>query len=95
MKTIGKGLHSKKALFMLAVVGLLCLSFSAVGLASMLGISSAAALKVIDIIDTVSTIATVISLIAVVVGAGVVSTAIVATAKQMIKKYGKKYAAAW
>ncbi|MDT2191984.1 uberolysin/carnocyclin family circular bacteriocin [Paenibacillus larvae] len=31
----------------------------------------------------------------IVTGAGAVSYAIVATAKTMIKKYGKKYAAAW
>ena len=95
MKIIHKELQSRKILSLLAVAGLLCLSFSGVGLASMLGISSAAALKVIDIIDTVSTIATIISLVAVIVGAGAVSTAIVAAAKKMIKKYGKKYAAAW
>ncbi len=95
MKTISEQIFSKKALYVLTVAGLLCLSFSGVGLASMLGISSAAALKVIDIIDTVSTIATIISLVAVIVGAGAISTAIIATAKKMIKKYGKKYAAAW
>ncbi|MGG3385733.1 uberolysin/carnocyclin family circular bacteriocin, partial [Heyndrickxia faecalis] len=31
----------------------------------------------------------------VVTGAGAISYAVVATAKAMIKKYGKKYAAAW
>lgn len=68
---------------------------SSMGLASTLGLSSYAAKKVIDIIDTVSTIATIISLAAVVVGAGALSAGIVATAKKMIKKYGKKYASAW
>ncbi len=37
----------------------------------------------------------IISLVAVIVGAGAVSTALVATAKKMIKKYGKKYATMW
>jgi circularin A/uberolysin family circular bacteriocin len=64
-------------------------------LASTLGISTAAAKKAIDIIDAASTIASIISLIGIVTGAGAISYAIVATAKTMIKKYGKKYAAAW
>ncbi|SFU43940.1 circular bacteriocin, circularin A/uberolysin family [Clostridium sp. DSM 8431] len=68
---------------------------SSIGLASTLGISSYAAKKVIDIIDAVSTVATIISLATAVIGAGAISAAIVATAKKMIKKYGKKYAAAW
>lgn len=86
---------NKKVSVVLCMMVVASLGVASIGLASMLGISSAAALKVIDIIDTVSTIATVLSLIAAVVGAGVVSAAIVATAKKMIAKYGKKYAAAW
>lgn len=64
-------------------------------LASTLGISSAAATKAINIIDAASTVVSIISLIGIVTGAGAISYAIVATAKTMIKKYGKKYAAAW
>ena len=73
----------------------IAMSASSIGLASTLGISSYAAKKVIDIIDAVSTVATIISLATAVIGAGAISAAIVATAKKMIKKYGKKYAAAW
>ncbi len=80
---------------LLATLTLVMVGTSSIGLASMLGISSAAAMKVIDIIDTVSTVATIISLVAVIIGAGVISTAIISTAKSLIKKYGKKYAAAW
>lgn len=64
-------------------------------LASTLGISTYAAKQAIDIIDAASTLVSIISLLAVVTGAGAISYAIVATAKSMIKKYGKKYAAAW
>lgn len=86
---------SKKVGVLLCMMVVASLGVASIGLASMLGISSAAAIKVINIIDTVSSVATILSLIATIVGAGVVSTAIVATAKKMIAKYGKKYAAAW
>ncbi len=87
----------KKALLItvMAVSAICIFCFSGMGLASMLGITTAAATKVINIIDTFSTIALIISLIGVIVGAGAVSTALVATAKKMIKKYGKKYAIMW
>lgn len=86
---------SKKMTVTLSMMLMAALTITTVGLASMLPISSAAAMKVIDIIDAGSTIATIVSLVAAVVGAGVVSTGIIATAKALIKKYGKKYAAAW
>lgn len=87
---------SKKSLIVFSMLFVLCVGcFSGMGLSTMLGISSAAAVKVINIIDAVSTVATIISLVAAIVGAGAISAAIVAAAKKMIKKYGKAYAAAW
>ena len=85
----------RKVTVILSMMIVAMLAMSTVGLASMLPISAAAAKKVIDIIDAGSTIATIVSLVAAVVGAGVVSTGIIATAKALIKKYGKRYAAAW
>jgi len=86
----------KKALYLsLCLAVVMAVGAASAGLASMLGISSAAALKVINIIDTVSTVALIISLIAVIIGAGVITTGLVATAKKLIVKYGKKYAAMW
>lgn len=64
-------------------------------LAGNLGISIYSARKVIDIIDAYSTIVTIISLVGVIVGYGVISTAIVVTAKVLSAKFGKKYAAVW
>ncbi|GAE92418.1 hypothetical protein JCM21714_1416 [Gracilibacillus boraciitolerans JCM 21714] len=65
-------------------------------LASTLGISAYAAKKAVDIIDAASAVVSIISLIGIVTGgAGAISYAIVATAKYMIRNYGKKYAAAW
>lgn len=87
---------SKKSLIVFSMLFVLCVGcFSGMGLSTMLGISSAAAVKIINIIDAVSTVATIISLVAAIVGAGAISAAIVAAAKKMIKKYGKAYAAAW
>lgn len=80
---------------MMAVSAICVFCFSGMGLVSMLGISTAAATKVINIIDAFSTVTLIISLIGVIVGAGAVSAALVATAKGMIKKYGKKYATLW
>lgn len=79
----------------MAICAICMFSFTSMGLASMLGISSVAAGKVITIIDSVSTVALIISLVATIIGAGAISTAIVATAKKMISKYGKKYATMW
>lgn len=92
-----KTMTKKKTALMtvMAMTAMCLLYFSCTGLASMLGISAAAATKVINIIDTASTVTMIISLISVIVGAGAVSTALVAVAKKMIKKYGKKYAAMW
>lgn len=78
------------SIFSLALVGM-----SSAGLVTMLGISKTAADKVIDIIDAGSTVATIISIAASVVGTGVITAGVIATAKSLIKKYGKKYAAAW
>ncbi|WP_442914811.1 uberolysin/carnocyclin family circular bacteriocin [Marinitoga sp. 1197] len=69
--------------------------FSPLNLASMLGISTYAAKKVIDIIDTFSTIATIISIVTAIIGTEAITAGIVAVAKKMIKKYGKKYATMW
>lgn len=87
----------KKALLitLMAVSAICVFCFSGMGLASMLGISTVAATKIINIIDTFSTVAMIISLIGAIVGAGAVSAALVATAKKMIKKYGKKFATMW
>ncbi|AEX84979.1 circular bacteriocin, circularin A/uberolysin family [Marinitoga piezophila KA3] len=70
-------------------------TFSSINLASMLGISKHAAEKVIDIIDTFSTVTTIISIITAVIGAGAITAGLVAVAKKMIKKYGKRYATMW
>ncbi len=69
--------------------------FAETGLTSMLGISACAAKKLIDIIDTFTTVAMIISLVSAIIGAGAISAALVAAAKKMIKKYGKKYATMW
>lgn len=94
---MGMTLNKKKmSILVSSALMVLCVAcFSGMGLASMLGISTAVAGKIITIIDTVSTITMIISLISVIVGAGVVSTVLVATAKKMIKRYGKKYAKMW
>ncbi|NHC21536.1 uberolysin/carnocyclin family circular bacteriocin, partial [Bacillus sp. MM2020_4] len=63
--------------------------------AANLGISTTVAGKVITVIDTFSTITTIISLVAIIVGYGVISTALVITAKKIISKYGKGYATTW
>ncbi len=87
---------SNKSLIVFSMLFVLCVGcFSGIELATMLGISKAAATKVINIIDTVSTVATIISLVAAIIGDGAISAALVAAAKKMIKKYGKAYAAAW
>lgn len=68
----------------------------ALDLASNLKISERTATVAIGIILTTGDIITILSLLAVVLGgAGLVSAAMVATAKQLAKKYGKKYAAKW
>ncbi|RBP35551.1 uberolysin/carnocyclin family circular bacteriocin [Garciella nitratireducens] len=85
----------KSRYLVLSAVAVLTLAFASVNLASMLGISTVAAKKVIDIIDTASTVATIISLIGVIVGVGGITAGLVTTAKAMIKKYGKKYATMW
>ncbi|WP_057914092.1 uberolysin/carnocyclin family circular bacteriocin [Peribacillus muralis] len=77
---------------------ILALSFLTVSfpyLAANLGISTAVAGKIITVIDTYSTIATIVSLASIIVGYGVISTALVITAKKVISKYGKGYATTW
>lgn len=73
-----------------SVTALGALMFTTPNLASTLGISSYAAKKAIDIISAAGNVVAIIGLIGAVTGAGLVFTA-----KTMIKKYGKKYAAAW
>lgn len=83
---------NKKLCIVLSMAIIASLGIATAGLASMLGISSAAATKVINIINTASTVATIIALLGTVAGAGVISAGIVAAAKAMIKKYGAAYA---
>lgn len=87
--------RSKKEVTALAA-GLLGVgAVGGVSLAGMIGVSTSVATKIINIIDTASNIALIISLIAVIVGAGVVTTGLVAAAKKNIAKFGKKYAITW
>ncbi|MGE6630587.1 uberolysin/carnocyclin family circular bacteriocin [Bacillus sp. NPDC077027] len=68
----------------------------ALDLATNLGISKKTAYAAIGIILTTGDVLTILSLLAVVLGgAGLVTAAMVATAKSLAKKYGKKYAAEW
>lgn len=69
--------------------------FCTTGVVAQLGVSTAAATKIINIINTGSTILSIISILGVVVGAGAVSYAFVVAAKAMIKKVGKKLAITW
>lgn len=85
----------KKLLLVLPILGIVGLFVGAPMLTANLGISSYAAKKVIDIINTGSAVATIISIVAAVVGGGLITAGIVATAKSLIKKYGVKYAASW
>lgn len=88
-------MKNRRTLVAVSLVCAFCFCMCAMGLASMLGITTAVATKVINIIDTASTVVMIISLVGVIVGAGGISAALVATAKKMIKKYGKKYAIMW
>lgn len=78
-----------------SVTALGALMFTTPNLASTLGISSYAAKKAIDIISAAGNVVAIIGLIGAVTGAGAIGAGLVFTAKTMIKKYGKKYAAAW
>ncbi|WP_010632937.1 uberolysin/carnocyclin family circular bacteriocin [Sporolactobacillus vineae] len=83
---------------MAAVLGLaftLFYAFSTPYLASTLGISTYAAKKAIDLISAASSIYAIIGLIAAIAGGGGIGIGILFTAKALIKKFGKKYAAAW
>ncbi len=86
---------SKKLLIFLPLLGVIGLVTTAPLLAANLGISSYGAKKIIDVINTGSSIMTVISIASAVVGGGVVTAGVVASAKAMVKKYGAKRAAAW
>ncbi|PFH90595.1 uberolysin/carnocyclin family circular bacteriocin [Bacillus sp. AFS088145] len=90
-------LRNKKTIFYVLGMAVLLstLTISLPHLAANLGISTTVAGKVITIIDTFSTITTIISLVAIIVGYGVISTALVITAKKIISKYGKGYATTW
>ncbi|MEH7514995.1 uberolysin/carnocyclin family circular bacteriocin [Gottfriedia acidiceleris] len=89
-------MNKKTTFYVLGMAVLLStLTISLPHLAGNLGISTKVASKVINIIDTFSTITTIISLIGVIVGYGVISTAIVISAKKIISKYGKAYATTW
>ncbi len=85
----------KNLLLVLPILGFAGFFVGVPMLSANIGISSYAAKKVIDIINTGSTVATIISIVAAVVGGGLITAGIVATAKSLIKKYGTKYAAAW
>ncbi|MEW9501929.1 uberolysin/carnocyclin family circular bacteriocin [Jeotgalibacillus marinus] len=88
--------NKKQMVYVLGVsmaLALLVVSFPL--LAANLGISTAVAGVIITTIDTYSTIATIVSLLGVIVGYGVVSTALVITAKQVIAKFGTGYATTW
>ncbi|EHM34803.1 Hypothetical protein EfmE4453_2321, partial [Enterococcus faecium E4453] len=85
----------KNLLLVLPILGFAGFFVGVPMLSANIGISSYAAKKVIDIINTGSTVATIISIVAAVVGGGLITAGIVATAKSLIKKYGAKYAAAW
>ncbi|MER2226932.1 MAG: uberolysin/carnocyclin family circular bacteriocin [Carnobacterium sp.] len=84
-----------KKLFVLATVFTAGFFFVSPDLTSTLGLSTYAAKKVIDIISAASSVAAVVGIIAAVVGGGGIGVGILATAKALVKKYGKKYAAAW
>ncbi|MGG2028763.1 uberolysin/carnocyclin family circular bacteriocin [Gottfriedia sp. S16(2024)] len=89
-------MNKKTILYVLGMAVLLSiLTISLPFLAANLGISTTVAGKVITVIDTFSTITTIISLVAIIVGYGVISTALVITAKKIISKYGKGYATTW
>lgn len=64
-------------------------------LVSTLGVSSYAAKKIINIISTASTIWSIIGIVGAIIGSGGIGVGVLFTAKALIKKYGKKYAAAW
>lgn len=85
----------KNLLLVLPILGIVGLFVGAPMLTANIGISSYAAKKVIDIINTGSAVTTIIALVAAVVGGGLITAGVVATAKSLIKKYGAKYAAAW
>jgi len=85
----------KKLSISMARVAALGTVFSFCGVTSQLGITTAAATRIIDIIDVGSDVLTIISLIGVVAGVGALSYGFVVAAKAMIKKVGKALAIAW
>ena len=88
--------YKKQMAYVLGVsIALALLAVSFPLLAANLGISTAVAGKIITIINAYSTIATIVSLVGVILGYGVISTALVITAKQVISKFGKAYATTW
>lgn len=69
--------------------------FQTADLAAMLKISTHAAKKAIDIISAAGTVYAIIGIVAAVVGGGGIGVAVIAAAKALAKKYGKRYAIAW
>ncbi|WP_208559379.1 uberolysin/carnocyclin family circular bacteriocin [Marinilactibacillus kalidii] len=84
-----------KKTFILTAVLMGMFFFVAPELTSTLGISAYASKKIIDIISAASSVAAVVGIIAAVVGGGGIGVGILATAKALVKRYGKAYAAAW
>ncbi len=84
----------------LLVVFIMFMLVSTVGLGtmeltSMLGISGYAAKKIIDIIAAAGTIWSIVGIVTAVAGTGGVGVGILFTARALVKKFGKRYAAMW
>ena len=77
-----------------SIASLLFLTLTTPELANTLGVNIYAAKRAIDIIATAGNVAA-IGLIGAVTGAGVIGAGILFTAKRLIKRFGKKYAASW
>lgn len=84
---------SSLILCMLIITGINCCTNS--NLVATLGISAYASKKIIDIISTAGTIWSVVGIVATIAGSGGIGVGVLATAKFLVKKYGKKYAARW
>ncbi|SET64943.1 uberolysin/carnocyclin family circular bacteriocin [[Clostridium] polysaccharolyticum] len=86
---------NKKCALAVGTMLIFSMMFGVSGVVAQLGVTTAAATKIIDIIDAGSTALTIISILGTVVGAGAVSYGFVVAAKAMIKKVGKKLAITW
>lgn len=78
-----------------SIASLLFLTLTTPELANTLGVNIYAAKSAIDIIATAGNVAAIVGLIGAVTGAGVIGAGILFTAKRLIKRFGKKYAASW